>query len=104
MESILSTYGEPPKHEALDWSGVYLLAWYDSGGYGYLTTWEGSLTVHNFVVTGCPGGNVPLWDAPVPGSAQVYDVPSGKDPQEFAREMGGYHAIGWKVPVERKKR
>jgi hypothetical protein len=104
MVTYAEMYDEREKHEALDWSQVYLLAWYDDQGRGYLTTWGGSLPVYSFVVTGCNGGNIPLWDAPLPTSARVYQVPAGRDPQNFANEMGGYHAIGWKVPVKRKSR
>lgn len=87
----------------LTWDSTYLLAWYDRAGKAYLTTWSGDLPVIHVVVTGCSPMNMPLWNAPVPRGAQLHLVPDGKDPQEYACQLGGYHAFGWRVPVKRKE-
>lgn len=89
--------------QAPTFENTYLLAWYDREGRSYLTTWQGDLPIVHVVVTGCNGMNMPLWDAPVPKGAQLHRVPEGRDPQEYAREIGGNHAFGWRVPVKRKE-
>jgi hypothetical protein len=86
----------------LAWDGVYLLGWYDHEGKGYLTTWKGTMPYVHVVVTGCNGLNMPLWDAHVPPNARLHPVPGDKDPEDYAKEMGGYHAFGWKIPVVRR--
>lgn len=83
----------------LDWSEHYLLGWYDRSGRAYLTTWDGDLPVVHVVVTGCAESRIPLWSAKVPPGARLEPVPEGQDPHEYAAELGGYHAIGWRVPV-----
>ncbi len=86
------------------WDHTYLLGWYDAEDRGYLTTWDGDLVVHHFVVTHCSNTlRMPLWDAPVPPGAGVHRVPAGETPKDCARRLGGYHAIGWDVPVKRRE-
>jgi len=85
------------------WDHVYLLGWYDESGKAFLTTWDGDKPVRSFVVTGVDSINMPLWNAPVPKNAAIHAVPMGKDPQIHARELGGFHAIGWWVPKNERK-
>jgi hypothetical protein len=84
---------------------VYLLGWYDETGKPFLSSWDGSRPVRNFVITGAKPTEVPLWNAAVPPNAKLYFVPMGKDPKEYAKELGGYHAIGWWMPkIDRKSK
>ena len=88
----------------LDWDHLWLLGWYDHNGQGYLTTWEGSMPYVHVVITGVKGINFPLWRAPVPQYADIHEIPEGKDPKEYAKEIGGYYAFGWLLEdlIERK--
>jgi hypothetical protein len=89
--------------QPLTWENTYLLAWYDRAGKSYLTSWDGDLPMIHVVVTGCSGMNMPLWNAPVPSGATIHPIPPSTDPQEYARQLGGYYAFGWRVPVKRKE-
>ncbi len=81
----------------IDWEHVYLLGWYDKSGKAYLTTWDddGSMQSVNVVVTSV-GTSVPMWDASSKG-AIIHEIPFDKTPQEYAEEIGGYHAFGWYI-------
>jgi hypothetical protein len=91
-----------PTEETLDWSQHYLLGWYGWDGRAYLSTWSGDLPIKHYVVLGCKASNMPLWNAPVPSGATLLPVPMGENPGEYAARLGGYHAIGWEVPVDRR--
>jgi len=94
----------PPKRE-LSWDHVYLLGWFNEQGHPFLTTWDGNLPMVHVVVTGVKPLTMPLWSAPVPPNAHLHEIPADKAPQEYAQEMGGYHAFGWYLeePFERKQ-
>lgn len=81
----------------IDWDHVYLLGWYGHDGKPYLTTWDGNLPYVNVVVTGCDHFNMPMWKAPVPKGAELHAIPEDKNPQEYAIEINGYHALGWYI-------
>jgi hypothetical protein len=81
------------------WDTTYLLGWYDHSGKAHLTTWDGPNSILNFVVTGITEFNIPMWDSSVPRNAKLHLIPEGKIAQDFAREIGGYCVIGWKVPL-----
>ncbi len=88
--------------QIIDWNHVYLLAWYDETGRGYLTTWDGDLPYVNVVVTGARPITMPLWAAEVPPGAGIMLVPPDRDTTReerlaFARESGGYLALGWYI-------
>ncbi len=89
----------------VDWDHVYLLAWYDRDRQGYLTTWDGDLPYIHVVITGLSDGHahrhgMPLWKAPVPPGAELVQVPEGRDPHEYAAELGGFYAMGWHMPTK----
>lgn len=89
----------------LDFNHVYILAWYDWNGRGYLTTWDGDLPYVTAVITGVTGLTMPFWDAPVPPSAELHAIPEGRDADEYAREIGGYRVLAWYIAdgsIERK--
>lgn len=92
------------KEVPCSWEHVYLLGWYDRSGRPYLTSWGGDMPVYDYVVVGCSPMRMPMWDAQVPENAKVYSIPVGKTAQDYAKEMGGYHAIGWRSenPIKRK--
>lgn len=82
----------------LDWSRLYLVGWYDQREQAYLTSWFSVTPVSDFVVVGRGRYGPPMWKAPIPEGCLAYGVPSGRDPQEYALEMVGVHAIGWITP------
>lgn len=79
------------------WDSVYLLGWYDRNDRPFLTTWDGNRPLVAFVVTGVNGMTMPLWRAPVPHGAALHRIPEGKDAADYARELGGFRAVGWEL-------
>jgi len=79
----------------VDWCHVYLLGWYDANNQGYLTSWDGDLPYVHVVVTGYLYFGPPMWKTPVPDGCILHEIPDNKDPQEYAKEIGGVHAFGW---------
>jgi len=86
----------------LDWDHTYLLGWYDHSDRAYLTSWDnrGSNLEEIYVIVygNVNGFNFPLWDAPVPNGATVFEVPKNKNHFDLARETGGFCAIAWRIP------
>lgn len=100
------------KQRIIDWSHVYLLAWYGSDGTPYLTTWSGDLPYITVVVTGpeVQKWGPPIWDAPANCKPNPYGFPSysydqyrlhevkpDEDADKKAKELGGVRALGWYI-------
>jgi len=88
------------------WENVLLLGWYGADGRAHISEFKGNVPILHVVVTGCDERLIPLGDgAPVPDGAKVMLIPEGRNPSEYAREIGGVHAIGWEMhqSIERKE-
>jgi len=77
-----------------DWRHIRLLGWYDHRGNAYLVPWNESRPTVKVVVTGVREAEMPLLDIPVPRGAGIRSVPEDKNPYEYAKEIGGFYAVG----------
>jgi hypothetical protein len=86
--------------QKLDWWNVYLLGWHDHNGRSYLTSWDGDAEVVHVVITGASEIEMSqaMWHGPIPPRSIIHEIPSGIDPDEHAKQIGGYHAFGWYMP------
>ncbi len=49
------------------------------------------------VVTGVKEAEVPLLDMPAPSGAALHIIPDDRNPYEYAKELGGFYAVGFYV-------
>lgn len=89
--------------EPLTWDNLYLLGWTSRNGRANLTTWNGDRPLVHVIVTGVAEHHMPMWSAPVPVSARIHEIPLDREREQYAKEIGGYVAFGWKIPVKREK-
>jgi hypothetical protein len=80
-----------------DWRHIQLLGWYDRRGRAYLVPLQDSRPSVKLVITGAKEAEVPLLDMPVPKGAALHIVPDDKNPYEYAKELGGFYAVGFYV-------
>jgi len=100
------------KERVIDWSHIYLLAWYGTDGRPYFTTWKGDLPHIRVIVTGpeVEKWGPPIWKAPANCKPNAYGLPSypfeqfqlhevkeGEDWEAKARKLGGVRAFGWYI-------
>jgi len=83
--------------ESISFDELYLLGWYDRIGRSHLTSWEddGSMEHVQVVVTG--DGPVPLWGNEPSPYTKAYLVPENREWGEYATELNGCRAFGWRV-------
>jgi hypothetical protein len=84
----------------LNWDHFYMLGFFSADGRANLSTWEGRLELIDVVVVGASDYDLALsmWNAPLRHRWDLIAIPKGTDPQTFAQEHGGLHAIGWLLP------
>ncbi len=80
-----------------DWSHIQLLGWYDHRGRAYLIPLQDSRPTVKMVITGVKEADMPLLDMPVPKGATLHPIPEDRNPYEYAKEMGGFYAVGFYV-------
>ena len=78
----------------IDWGHVQLLGWYDHRGKAYLIPLQDSRPTVKTVITGVKEAEVPLLDMPVPKGAALHTIPEDRNPYEYAKEIGGFYAVG----------
>ncbi|GEM_PF-560051 len=79
----------------LDWDHIELVGWYDHQGRAYLIPLERDGTHISVIVTGVREAEIPLLDIPAPSQARLHMVPEDRNPFEYAKELGGFYAVGF---------
>lgn len=81
----------------VDWDHLYILGWTRRDGSRALTSWDGDQPMVDAVMVGSDDADVPVWRAAVPEGAELHPIPKGRDPDEYAAELGGIRVFGWLV-------
>lgn len=70
------------------------MGWYDHRGRAYLIPLQDTRPTVRVVITGVKESEVPLLDMPVPKGAALHTIPEERNPYEYAKELGGFYAVG----------
>ena len=80
-----------------DWNHIQLFGWYDREGVAYLIPLEPHGPTIGVVVTGVKEAEMPLLDIRVPSGAGLHLIPIDRNPYQYARELGGFYAVGFYI-------
>lgn len=97
---------EVSEASVIDWDHIYILAWYDHDGKGYLSSWQGDYPKVYVLVEGLRSGplgfvQMPMWNAPVPEGVTLREIDQELPFQDMlgvSRDRDALLALAWVMP------